>query len=78
VIRSFLSVKVFLQQVVKIKLGFNEPTISYGDGSVWEEGDDAEDFSSNLNKLLLDMPSGGMVDGVMLSIDDYSQDMEVI
>lgn len=68
---------MFLQQVAKSKLGFNEPTISYGDGSVWEEGDDADDFSNNLTKKLVDMPSGGMCDGVMLSIDDYSQDMEV-
>ena len=69
--------ETFLAKVLKGRLGFNEPSVSYGEGGVWEEGDDADDFSMNLLKLLKDMPSGGMVDGTLVSVEDFSQDMEV-
>jgi ubiquitin-like 1-activating enzyme E1 B len=69
----------FLAKVVKGRLGFNEPTVSYGSGSVWEEGDDADTaaFAPNLPKTLAELPAGGVVDGVMVCVDDYSQDVEL-
>jgi len=69
----------FLAKVVKGRLGFNEPTVSYASGSIWEEGDDADEeaFKTNLPKKLEALPSGGVVDGVVVGIDDYSQDMEL-
>ena len=69
--------EVFLAKVLKGRLGFNEPTVSYGEGAVWEEGDDADDFSVNLPKLLVDLPNGGLGDGALLSVEDFSQDLEV-
>jgi len=44
---------------------------------VWEEGDDCDDFSANLPKLLCELPGGGITDGTLVSIDDFSQDIEV-
>jgi len=69
----------FLAKVVKGRLGFNEPTVSYASGSIWEEGDDADEeaFKTNLPKKLDALPSGGVVDGVVVGVDDYSQDMEL-
>jgi hypothetical protein len=34
-------------------------------------------FAPNLPKTLAELPAGGVVDGVMVCVDDYSQDVEL-
>lgn len=69
----------FLTRIVKKDLGFEEPTLSLNDGDcIWEEGDDAdESFRANLCKFLPDLPCGGIRDGTILAIEDFSQDLTV-
>jgi len=67
----------FLKVVLKGRLGFNAPTVDIGDSTVWEEGEDAEDMSHNLKKLLIDMGGGGIRDGSIVNVEDFSQDLEV-
>ena len=70
-----------LPQVVKKRLGFNEPSVGVGASQLWEEGEGAEtnDFVVDLPKMLADLPAGGVKDGAMLllSLEDFSQDMEL-
>lgn len=67
----------FLGAVVKKRLGFSEPTIMLGTGEIWMEGQDADDLSINLPKTLNNLPQGGVQDGQVLCISDFSQDLEV-
>jgi len=72
-----MTFEVFLNKLLKSRLGFNQPTVAYDSGAVWEEGDDCDDFSANLPKLLCELPGGGITDRTLVSIDDFSQDIEV-
>eukprot|EP00938_MAST-03A_sp_MAST-3A-sp1_P003262 g3262.t1 len=67
----------FLKAVLKARLGFNAPTVDIGDSTVWEEGEDAEDMSHNLKRILSEMGGGGIVDGAIVNVEDFSQDLEV-
>lgn len=69
----------FLERIVKKELGFEVPTLEVGDGDcIWEEGDDADDtFQTNLPKMLPNLPCGGIKDGVVITIEDFSQDLTV-
>lgn len=68
----------FVQLVVKGRLGFNEPAISIGSDLIYEEGEGAdEDLANNLKLVLNQTPCGGMVDGILVEVDDDSQDMKV-
>lgn len=71
--------KGFLEQVVKKKLGFEEPTIMLEGDIIYEEGEGADTamYSSNLEKTLKNLPCGGIVNGTVLRIEDFSQDLEV-
>ena len=61
--------------VLKKHLGFNEPSINVGTSGIYEEGEDCdEDLKDNLPKLLKDV---GIIDGAQLSVEDFSQDLEV-
>jgi len=66
-----------LLDIVKRELGFNEPSITVGSTGVWEEGDDAGDFSHLLERTLDKLPGGGVASGTTLSLEDFSQDLEV-
>ena len=66
-----------LDGVLKGSLRFNEPTVMLGDSTIWEEGDDAGDFAQNLAKTLAALPAGGVVDGVTLAVEDFSQELEL-
>uniref|UniRef100_A0A7S2FAA2 Ubiquitin/SUMO-activating enzyme ubiquitin-like domain-containing protein n=1 Tax=Octactis speculum TaxID=3111310 RepID=A0A7S2FAA2_9STRA len=66
-----------LSKVIKGRLSFTEPTIMLGDGEIWMEGKDAEDFSVNLPKTLANCPNGGVRDGVVMIVEDFLQDLEV-
>ena len=71
--------KGFLDQVVKKKLGFEEPTIMLEGDIIYEEGEGADTamYSANLAKLLKNLPCGGIQNGTVLRIEDFSQDLEV-
>ena len=66
-----------MKLILKGHLGFNTPTVDIGDRTVWEEGDDAEDMSHNLKKILCEMGGGGIVDGAIINVEDFSQDLEI-
>jgi ubiquitin-like 1-activating enzyme E1 B len=71
----------FIQIILKRELGFQNPTIHIGssDVCIWEEGDgaDTETYAPNLHKPLSDLPGGGIRHGVMITIEDFTQDLEV-
>jgi ubiquitin-like 1-activating enzyme E1 B len=69
----------FLAEIVKKKLGFEEPTIMLDGDIIYEEGDGADTamYSSNLDKSLPALPCGGIQNGTVLRIEDFSQDLEV-
>ncbi|CEG38965.1 sumo-activating enzyme subunit 2-like [Plasmopara halstedii] len=61
--------------VLKKKLGVNEPTISIGANTIYEEGEDAEtSLAVNLDKKLFDLPGKGICHETIVSIEDFSQD----
>ena len=67
-----------LKKILKAKLGFNSPTIAIGHDIIYEEGDDCdEELQDNLPKLLISCPAGGIHDGTILTITDFTQDLEV-
>jgi ubiquitin-like 1-activating enzyme E1 B len=70
----------FVTKIVKADLGFENPSIMMDSGDcIWEEGDDADsdEFAINLPKLLTDLPSGGIVHGAVVTVEDFSQDLVV-
>lgn len=71
----------FVAKICKANLGFENPSISMADSGdcIWEEGDeaDADTFAGNAVKLLPTLPCGGIHNGTVLSVEDFSQDLEV-
>eukprot|EP01031_Cornospumella_fuschlensis_P030204 gene30204-36489_t len=64
--------------VLKGKLGFIHPNVSIGHNGIYEEGDGAdEDLADNLNLVLQECPGGGVGDGVVLTVEDFEQKLEV-
>ena len=67
-----------VNKVLKKKLAFHEPTVMINYSQVYEEGEGAdEDLKDNLVFVLQDCPGGGINDGTVVSVSDFSQDMEV-
>ncbi|TYZ60858.1 hypothetical protein PybrP1_011451 [[Pythium] brassicae (nom. inval.)] len=65
----------FVDKVLKKKLGVNEPTVSIGSNTIYEEGEDAEEsLAVNLGKLLVNLPGKGIGHDTVVSIEDFSQD----
>jgi len=65
-----------LNKIIKKDLGFEEPCVTFqGAICIWEEGEDG--CMINLPKKLQDLPRGGIQNGTVLSIDDFSQDLEI-
>jgi ubiquitin-like 1-activating enzyme E1 B len=65
----------FITKVLKKHLGVNEPTISIGSSTIYEEGEDAEEsLAINLSKRLCNLPGKGVHHDTILSIEDFSQD----
>mmetsp|Transcript_40 Transcript_40/g.51 ORF Transcript_40/g.51 Transcript_40/m.51 type:complete len:627 (-) Transcript_40:867-2747(-) len=75
------TLELLLKKVIKAELGFGEPTLMLGsEGStIYEEGQDAdtEFFQQNLPKILDKLPCGGIQNGSILKVEDFSQDLEV-
>jgi ubiquitin-like 1-activating enzyme E1 B len=75
---SVFTLKELVSKVLKGKLGFNEPAISQGSNILYEEGDGAdEDLAENLPLSLDTCPGGGIRDGTMLDISDFTQNLEL-
>lgn len=75
---NLTTLEVLLKKVIKTKLGFNLPSISLGHSGLYEEGDGADvALQSNLSLFLSKCPGGGVHEGSVLSIEDFSQDLEV-
>ena len=56
-----------------------EPSITIGSSVIHEEGEGAEEeaYAKNLPKLLKDLPAGGIQNGSVINIEDFTQDLEV-
>ncbi|KAL7461896.1 hypothetical protein ACHAXS_002309 [Conticribra weissflogii] len=73
------NLEMLLSRVIKKELGFAEPTLMVGGDIVYEEGDDIDpsEYSGNLSKKLVDLPSGGVGHGSVIRVEDFTQDLEV-
>ena len=71
----------FIQKLCKHEFGFEFPSITMDNtgNCIWEEGEgaDTEAFEMNLLKLLPNLPCGGIVNGSVITVEDYSQDLTV-
>jgi ubiquitin-like 1-activating enzyme E1 B len=69
----------FITRIIKKELGFFEPSISIGDNIIYEEGDgaDGDIFAANMSKTLSQLPAGGIKQGTLVKVEDFSQDLEV-
>jgi len=66
-------------KVLKGRLGFNSPSISVGPNPIYEEGDGCdEELAKNLPLLLCDCPAGGIRQHSELTVEDFTQDMDVL
>ena len=64
-------------KALKTKLAFNQPNITVGSSIIYEEGEEAdEDLQDNLLKILTDC-CGGLGDGTILAVEDFTQKLEV-
>jgi ubiquitin-like 1-activating enzyme E1 B len=73
------TLEMLLRRILKKELGFMEPSITIGSSVIHEEGDGAEEeaYAKNLPKLLKDLPAGGIENGTIINIEDFTQDLEV-
>lgn len=73
------TLKELLERVIKKDLALAEPTILIDGDIVWEEGEGAEmdDFAVNLNKPLVKLPGGGIKNGGIFCVQDFSQDITI-
>mmetsp|Transcript_13248 Transcript_13248/g.36590 ORF Transcript_13248/g.36590 Transcript_13248/m.36590 type:complete len:649 (-) Transcript_13248:708-2654(-) len=69
----------FLKRILTQELGFQEPNILLGDTQVWEqgEGSDQATYEINLPKLLSKLPGGGIQNGSIVCVEDFTQDLEL-
>ena len=72
------TLQFLVDEVLKKKLAFNEPTVQLGHDMIYEEGDGAElALRANLPKKLCLCPGGGVRDERFLTVSDFSQDLDV-
>ena len=75
---NIATLDVLVQKVIKGRLGFNEPSIMIQDSIIFEEGEDAGDsMSENLHLVLSACPGGGIHDGSIFALTDFSQDLDI-
>ena len=70
-----------VERVLKKKLSVNEPSIQFGETMLHEEGDGLEEDEIELYeglgaRALAALPGGGVAHGTILSISDYSQNLD--
>eukprot|EP00557_Chaetoceros_sp_GSL56_P005690 CAMPEP_0176499734 /NCGR_PEP_ID=MMETSP0200_2-20121128/13103_1 /TAXON_ID=947934 /ORGANISM="Chaetoceros sp., Strain GSL56" /LENGTH=646 /DNA_ID=CAMNT_0017898209 /DNA_START=50 /DNA_END=1987 /DNA_ORIENTATION=+ len=73
------TLEMLLRRVLKKELGFMEPSITIGSSIIYEEGEDIGDdeYTVMLQKKLADLPAGGVKHGVVIRVEDFTQDLEV-
>ena len=73
------TLEMLLRRVIKKELGFQEPSLSIGSSLIYEEGEGIEEdeYSMQLSKTLTNLPAGGIKNGTVISIEDFTQDLEV-
>ena len=71
----------FIQKLCKQEFGFEFPSITMDNtgNCIWEEGEgaDTEAYEMNLTKKLPNLPCGGIVNGSIITVEDYTQDLTV-
>lgn len=73
------TLEFLVKKVLKGRLGFNQPSIVQGSNFLYEEGEDAEESLAENLPLMLDMcPGGGLVDGSLITVEDFSQELTVL
>lgn len=73
------TLEMLLRRVIKKELGFMEPSITIGSNIIYEEGEDIgeDEYALLLQKKLVDLPAGGVQHGVVIRVEDFTQDLEV-
>lgn len=73
------SFESLIRRIIKKELGFTEPSVNIGSSIIYEEGEDIDEdeYAAILGKKLIDLPAGGMTDGTMITVEDFTQDLEV-
>lgn len=74
------SFSTFVQRILQQELGFAEPTVYLNqDVLIWEDGADSDETLRQVNgiKVLKDLPRGGLQHGTVLTVEDFSQDLQV-
>ena len=73
------TLEFLVKKVLKGRLGFNQPSIVQGSNMLYEEGEDAEEsLAENLPLMLDKCPGGGLADGSLITVEDFSQDLTVL
>jgi len=67
--------KRLLNEVFKGRLSFSSTIVQLGYDQIYEE--DEEEYEQNLNKLLCDLPAGGIKHGTQITVEDLLQNLEV-
>ncbi|GBG29498.1 Ubiquitin-activating enzyme, putative [Hondaea fermentalgiana] len=70
-----------IDRVLKGRLGVNLPSIMLDASELYAEGDgldedEVEFFEANKPKALADCPAGGIKEGTIVDVEDFSQDMK--
>jgi ubiquitin-like 1-activating enzyme E1 B len=71
----------FVEKPLKGRFAVNAPTIMLGSSEIYAEGDGLEvdeiqEFEANLPKVLANCPAGGIRHGVLVDIEDFSQNLK--
>ncbi|CAK8988005.1 SUMO-activating enzyme subunit 2 (Ubiquitin-like 1-activating enzyme E1B) (Ubiquitin-like modifier-activating enzyme 2) [Durusdinium trenchii] len=69
-----------VDKILRKSVGINAPSIMLKSSEIYAEGDGLEEdeielFKANLPKTLVDCPAGGIKDGTILDIEDFSQSL---
>ena len=73
------TLEMMLRRILKKELGFMEPSLNIGASIIYEEGEDIGDdeYAAMVVKKLVDLPAGGVKNGTIIKIEDFTQDLEV-
>ena len=70
-----------VERVLQQELGLQEPSITIGTAGalIWEQGPDSDQelFQVNWTKSLADLPAGGITNGSIVHVDDFTQSLEM-
>lgn len=73
------TLEALLRRIIKKELGFMEPSLNIGSSIIYEEGEDIgeDEYAAVKAKKLVDLPAGGVQNGTIITIEDFTQDLEV-